>query len=88
MIGTQNAKTFLVDINGAGEVSKHPVDPKVPEAEIVDVNGAGDAFVGGFLAGIAQDKDVPTSLKAGFYAADEIIRRSGCKYPAEPKFKF
>jgi adenosine kinase len=36
-----------------GRLSEYPV-PLVPKEKIVDTNGAGDAFVGGFLAQLVQ----------------------------------
>lgn len=43
--------------------------PVLTKEQIVDTNGAGDAFVGGFLSQIAQDRDVETAIKAGTYAS-------------------
>lgn len=44
---------MIVAVNHPGseevELTEYPV-PKVPEELIVDTNGAGDAFVGGFLS--------------------------------------
>jgi adenosine kinase len=37
------------------ELSEHPV-PLVAKDRLVDTNGAGDAFVGGFLAQLVQVK--------------------------------
>jgi len=61
---------------------------KLEKAQLVDTNGAGDAYVGGFLAGLCGDKDVATCCKMGAYAASEIVQQSGCVCPAEPKAKF
>uniref|UniRef100_A0A667YE83 Adenosine kinase n=1 Tax=Myripristis murdjan TaxID=586833 RepID=A0A667YE83_9TELE len=59
------------------------IDPK----DIVDTNGAGDAFVGGFLSGLAQEQQLDQCVKAGHYAANVIIRRAGCTFPEKPDFK-
>ncbi|KAI4812270.1 hypothetical protein KUCAC02_023671 [Chaenocephalus aceratus] len=59
------------------------IDPK----DIVDTNGAGDAFVGGFLSGLVQDKPLDQCVKAAHYAANVIIRRAGCTFPEKPDFK-
>lgn len=61
--------------------------PKMSSDDLVDTNGAGDAFVGGFLAMLVQDKPLATCIKCGVYAAQEIIKRSGCTFPAEHNFK-
>jgi adenosine kinase len=54
---------------------------KLPADKIVDTNGAGDAFVGGFLAQYVQNKSVETAAKCGIWAATHIIQRSGCTVP-------
>ena len=45
--------------NGASKV--YPVHP-VDESQIVDTNGAGDAFVGGFLAAYVLGKHIDVSI--------------------------
>jgi len=70
-----------------GKVTEYKV-PLVPAGEIVDLNGAGDAFCGGFLAGFVQGKDWDQNIAAGHYAAGEVIRKSGCTYPEKPNFHF
>ena len=50
-----------------------PVE-KIPKEEIVDSNGAGDAFVGGFLAGLIKGGDLEQCVYAGHYAAGVILR--------------
>ncbi|KAF7652543.1 hypothetical protein LDENG_00095050 [Lucifuga dentata] len=58
------------------------IDPK----DIVDTNGAGDAFVGGFLSELVQEKTLDQCVKAAHYAANIIIRRAGCTFPDKPDF--
>ncbi|XP_033469153.1 adenosine kinase isoform X3 [Epinephelus fuscoguttatus] len=59
------------------------IDPK----DIVDTNGAGDAFVGGFLSELVQERPLEQCVKAAHYAANVIIRRAGCTFPEKPDFK-
>jgi len=54
---------------------------------IVDTNGAGDAFVGGFLAQYVQGRPLPTAVRCGIWAATHIIQRSGCTLPEVMDFK-
>lgn len=66
-----------------GVVTEIPVPP-VPASEIVDTNGAGDAFVGGFLAGLVKGDTLEACVKAGNYAASVIIKVSGTKLSGKP----
>ncbi|KAK1791759.1 hypothetical protein P4O66_013738 [Electrophorus voltai] len=59
---------------------------QIEESEIVDTNGAGDAFVGGFLSELVQDKPLEQCIRAGHYAANVIIRHVGCTLPEKPDF--
>jgi hypothetical protein len=62
VIITQGSKSTVVAYKG--EVKEFAV-PAVPAEEIVDLNGAGDSFVGGFLAKFTQNKSlvrVPISI--------------------------
>ncbi|KAH6565090.1 hypothetical protein BASA62_007471 [Batrachochytrium salamandrivorans] len=57
--------------------------------DIVDTNGAGDAFCGGFMSQLVQGRPVEQSVAAGHYVANVVIQRSGPSYPSEPhSFKF
>jgi fructose-1-phosphate kinase PfkB-like protein len=47
---------------------------------------AGDAFVGGFLSQLVHEKSIEDCVRAGCYAANVIIQRSGCTYPEKPDF--
>lgn len=51
---------------------------ELKECDIVDTNGAGDAFVGGFISQLIQNKSFDDCIKCGIVAAREIIKRSGC----------
>jgi len=75
---TQGADPTL--IFQGGEVTTHPILKIAPE-DILDTNGAGDAFVGGFLAQLVQGKGVKECVKSGNWAANLIIQRSGCTFP-------
>ncbi|XP_015172277.1 PREDICTED: adenosine kinase 1 isoform X1 [Polistes dominula] len=68
------------------EVIEFPVT-KIPEENVIDTNGAGDAFVGGFLAQLIQGKDIEICIKCGIWAATQIIQTSGCTYNGKPDFK-
>jgi len=82
---TQGCDPTVVAIKG--QVTKYPVIA-LPKEKLVDTNGAGDAFVGGFLAALAKGKDMADCCKAGAHAACIIIQHSGCTYPAKPDYTF
>ncbi|XP_053548124.1 adenosine kinase isoform X2 [Bombina bombina] len=60
---------------------------EIDQSKIVDTNGAGDAFVGGFLSQLVSDKPLEECIRAGHYSANVVIRRSGCTFPEKPDFK-
>jgi len=66
-----------------GKIREFPINKIEPE-KIVDTNGAGDAFVGGFLSQLVQGKPLEDCIRAGNYAATTIIQRSGCTLPDTP----
>lgn len=69
-----------------GKITKFPVKSLTPD-ELVDTNGAGDAFVGGFLAQLVQNKPIEICIRCGIYTAQEVIKQSGCTVPNICKFK-
>lgn len=69
------------------KVQEYPV-VELKESEIVDTNGAGDAFVGGFLAMYAQNKSYELCVECGNFAAREIIKRSGCSVDGQCNFTY
>ncbi|CAN1797851.1 Adenosine kinase 2 [Linum perenne] len=58
----------------------------LPKEKLVDTNGTGDAFVGGFLSQLVQEKAIEDCVRAGSYAASVIMQRRGCTYPEKPEF--
>jgi len=47
---------------------------------IVDTNGAGDSFVGGFLAAFVQHKPLEECISAGHYTASVTLQTSGTSF--------
>ncbi|GMH37549.1 hypothetical protein BSKO_05422 [Bryopsis sp. KO-2023] len=80
---TQGKDPTVVASNG--KVEEFPVK-LLPKEQLVDTNGAGDAFVGGFLSQLACGKSLSECCRAGNYAARLIIQRSGCTLPDVPEF--
>ncbi|CAG4944502.1 unnamed protein product [Parnassius apollo] len=68
------------------KVSQIPVK-KLSKEQIVDTNGAGDAFTGGFLSQMVLGKPYETCVKCGIYAASHIIQHSGCTFSGESNFQ-
>lgn len=68
-----------------GKVVEVPVK-KLDADKIVDTNGAGDAFVGGFIAQLLLGKPLEVCVHCGTYAAQQIIQRHGCTFEGEPNF--
>ncbi|XP_050705456.1 uncharacterized protein LOC126990848, partial [Eriocheir sinensis] len=66
-----------------GRVRERPVPPITPE-EIVDTTGAGDSFVGGFLAALSQKRELAECLDCGVWTAQHLLRQKGCTLPPYP----
>eukprot|EP00192_Tetraselmis_astigmatica_P011213 CAMPEP_0117654556 /NCGR_PEP_ID=MMETSP0804-20121206/3807_1 /TAXON_ID=1074897 /ORGANISM="Tetraselmis astigmatica, Strain CCMP880" /LENGTH=357 /DNA_ID=CAMNT_0005460845 /DNA_START=431 /DNA_END=1504 /DNA_ORIENTATION=- len=85
VVFTQGLDPTVVVHNG--QTKTYPVIP-LPKEALVDTNGAGDAFVGGFLSQLACGKSLDDAVRAGHYAANVIIQQSGCKFPPKPSFNW
>ena len=79
VVFTQGKDATCVALNGV--LTTYDVEV-LPKEKLVDTNGAGDAFVGGFLSQFIQGKDIRTCVLSGHYSAREIIQRSGCALPS------
>jgi adenosine kinase len=54
--------------------------PTLKVDNIVDTNGAGDSFVGGFLAAFVQDKSLEECISAAHYCASVTLQTSGTSF--------
>merc|ERR1711904_305460 len=82
---TQGCEPTIVAING--HTTEHPI-LALPKEKLVDTNGAGDAYVGGFLAALSKGLSMEKCCQAGAYSASVIVQQSGCTYPAKPDYSF
>mmetsp|Transcript_44614 Transcript_44614/g.71711 ORF Transcript_44614/g.71711 Transcript_44614/m.71711 type:complete len:377 (+) Transcript_44614:133-1263(+) len=74
VIFTKGAECTIVAKDGNAE--RYQV-PTLDYKKIVDTNGAGDAFVGGFLSQLIEGYPTEICVKAGHFAAQTIIQTSG-----------
>ena len=81
-IGKYNVK------KGALEYILQSFPSPIKNEEIVDFNGAGDAFLGGFLSQYMQGKNVISCCNAGNDIAGIIIKNIGCTFPKNLKLQF
>jgi len=84
VIITQGADPTIVAQDG--KILQFPVS-RLEKDKIVDTNGAGDAFVGGYLSQLIQGRPLDKCIDAGMWAARIIIQHSGCTYPPKCDYK-
>ena len=80
---TQGHNPVILAYNN--EITEFTVD-LLPRELVIDTNGAGDAFVGGFLSQFVQEKNLSTCVRCGIWAARQVIQRSGCTFDGKPTF--
>ena len=80
VILTHGPNETTVCVQGMSEPWVIPV-PKVPDADVVDSNGCGDAFVAGFIAHLVQGAEIQQCVHVGHWLAAQVIRQSGAQYP-------
>lgn len=79
VIITQGSDSTIVaqaQENGDVKVQVYDVN-KIDSSKIVDTNGAGDAFAGGFLGILAQGKSLDEAVAGGHWLASESIALMG-----------
>lgn len=81
---TQGCEPAILVENG--KITLIPV-AVLSREEIVDTNGAGDAFAGGFLSQMVSGAPYTTCVKCGIYAATHVIKHSGCTFSGDSDFK-
>jgi sugar/nucleoside kinase (ribokinase family) len=83
--GNNASLIYELDFNSnSGLAYTVPVVP-LDKKYIIDTNGAGDSYSGGFLAGILMDYSIQDSAKFGNCVAAEVIQLKGFQIPE--KFK-
>lgn len=73
--------TVLVSSADSDNVKMYKVTP-VPDGEIVDTNGAGDAFAGGFLGALVVGKNLDDCVEVGHKMGAMCVQMAG------PQFKW
>jgi len=76
VIVTQGTDPTVIAIQGEDDVKSFPVHTLEKE-KICDTTGAGDAFAGGFLAGLVEGKDLTTCVDMGSWLARLSIMELG-----------
>ncbi|UYV80941.1 ADK [Cordylochernes scorpioides] len=64
-----------------GKVTEYPVT-LIEKSKVVDTNGAGDAFVGGYLSQLIQGRSIEECIKCAVHVASTVVQQSGCTFPA------
>lgn len=67
------------------KVLEYPV-PQVDKKKIVDTNGCGDAFVGGFLSQLLQKMPLDYCIRTGIFASQQVLGIVGVTIQELPKF--
>jgi len=81
VIITQGAKeTLIVTSDKPDSPKSFPVNP-LKDDQIVDTNGAGDAFAGGFVGALVAGKNLDESVLAGHALAAACVQQVGPQYP-------
>ncbi|THW64414.1 Ribokinase-like protein [Aureobasidium pullulans] len=80
VIITQGTEPTVIAVQGDDEVKSFPVHV-VNKDEIADTTGAGDAFAGGFLAGMAKGESIEKCVDMGSWLAKLSIKELGPAYP-------
>ena len=76
---TQGTDPTIVAIQGEDDVKTFPVHA-IEQNEITDTTGAGDAFAGGFMAGIVKGEQLEQCIDMGSWLAALSLRELGPSY--------
>ncbi|VVT49502.1 uncharacterized protein SAPINGB_P002301 [Magnusiomyces paraingens] len=69
------------------DITEFPVR-KIAASEIVDTNGAGDAFAGGFLGALVEGKSIEEAVDVGQWLASVSLKEVGPSFPYSPKVSY
>lgn len=73
---TQGTLPTIVAVQGEDDVRTFTVHP-IGESEITDTTGAGDAFAGGFFAGVVKGESLERCVDMGSWLAALSLRELG-----------
>ena len=84
LVVIKNGANGVLLLQGKGGSRIHlPAYHRLGDDRIVDVTGAGDAFCGGFMAGLAQSGDAVAAARQGLVSASYAIEGYGALYALE-----
>lgn len=73
---TQGTEPTIIATQGESKVQSFPVHA-IEKEKITDTNGAGDAFAGGFVAGLVKGESLQKSVDMGQWLASLSIQELG-----------
>jgi adenosine kinase len=76
---TQGTEPTIVAVQGEDNVRTFPVHA-IESKDITDTTGAGDAFAGGFMAGVTKGESLERCVDMGSWLAALSIRELGPSY--------
>ena len=80
-VGNNGVFCSKFDSRTGNEINFQTYPEKVNAKDIVDSNGAGDAFLGGFISQQMQNKTFENCCEFGNKAAAVVIKNIGCIFP-------
>lgn len=75
-IVTQGTDPTIAAVQGEDKVRTYPVH-QISKEEITDTTGAGDAFAGGFMAGVVKGEELDKCIDRGQWLAALSLRELG-----------
>ncbi|XP_028040711.1 adenosine kinase [Bombyx mandarina] len=69
----------------SGRVTLIPVEA-LPRERIIDTNGAGDAFTGGYLAQLVLNREPAACVRCAVYCATHVIQHPGCTFSGPSEY--
>lgn len=81
---TQGTDPTIAAVQGEDTARTYPVHA-ISKEEINDTNGAGDAFAGGFMAGVVKGESLDKCIDQGQWLAALSLRELGPSYVLLPE---
>lgn len=82
LVVVTNGPNPLVYIHN--NVIRERIVPPISPKKIIDTTGAGDSFVGGFLAALSRGLPLDQCLDCGTWTAQKLLQEKGCTLPSYP----